>query len=341
MATSPGVFAAHGLTLKRSWLSSRSPEDQSSAQSLLKAVIESDISSFSEPTGLSTHQHDKLFVVQRPIFLQVDEITDASLAREQREMLQLSPKGTLKLLLSDSECKFIGISKGPITGLNPASAPGLKLHLVPPVEMRYGVLFLSDARIHVHGGSSPLLLAQRLFVFHGEPKPPAVGSQFLNSSSDAEVDEEVLSQCEDDIVMDDSDSDIIELAAPRVAPGLKVCDLLNLGESEGYVETGARVTDVFDFKVGRRGDEQIFVLSCKLTDSTGNLIVGIDPDCLLHVLNQDVPTWVRLDPDEKAETYRMCKRFFCSVDPPLVLIDREPERANQGRFSLTLREFVL
>ncbi|KAH0786662.1 tudor domain-containing protein 3 [Histomonas meleagridis] len=100
-------------------------------------------------------------MLDKSILIQVDEITDISLNIEERKTFTTSKNGTLKILLNDGQIKFIGISKEPISKINPASAPGIKISLEPPIEVRYGVLFLSDRQITVYGGESPKMIEQR------------------------------------------------------------------------------------------------------------------------------------------------------------------------------------
>ena len=129
-------------------------------------VLNLDLAVTSEPSGLAQFVREKKHIIDAPVVFQVNEVTDASLPRSEREELKMSSSGTLRLLLSDGASEFIGIAKGQFTFLNPASRPGVKIKTISAVEMRYGVLFLSDAVVRVLGGFSPELEEKRAQAFN-------------------------------------------------------------------------------------------------------------------------------------------------------------------------------
>jgi hypothetical protein len=170
-----------GFLFKESWLATLPPESSDLAL-LLNSALHSDISDFAMPSPLGDHLSDKCHVIRRPVFLQVDEVVDISLALEDRQQIRSAESGTLKFLLSDGRFSIIGVSKKRMASLSPSSIPGIKISLRPPVEMRYGVLFLDDDKVQVEGGHSPPLVRRRDFIFHSE-RAQAVG-QFLSSDEE-------------------------------------------------------------------------------------------------------------------------------------------------------------
>jgi hypothetical protein len=150
----------------------------------------------------------------------VAEVVDISLPLEERRQLTLRESGTLKLLLSDSQQQIIGVSKKRMKVLSPTSTPGIKVSLRPPVEMRYGVLFLDDDKLVVEGGESPRLVDCRSSVFQPRsaavPRPPPIAAprsaNFLSSDEDSEVPEVEVPSSDPtgesgDVVVIESDDD--------------------------------------------------------------------------------------------------------------------------------------
>jgi hypothetical protein len=194
-----------GLRLKTSWVSQLPLEVADSTDRLLTAALNSDISDFSEPSDLGDHLQDKCYVIQSPLFLQVDEVTDISLPLQERQELKVRESGTLKLFLSDSRVSVIGVSKKRMALLSPTSLPGIKISLRPPVEMRYGVLFLDDEKFSLEGGHSPPLMEHREFVCNGRsnlpPRPPP-GRPFSQQTGGFLTSDDEM---EDDVIIIDSE----------------------------------------------------------------------------------------------------------------------------------------
>jgi hypothetical protein len=351
-----------GLRFKGAWLAQLSPADSSTPQRILQAALNSDISDFAEPTDLGDHAHDKCYVIRNPLFLQIDEVVDISLPLEDRQQLRLAEAGTLKFLIADSRLQVIGISKKRMTLLSPTSIPGIKVTLLPPVEMRYGVLFLDDEKLRVEGGQSPPLVEHREFIFHSHapappppppPPPPAPAplSQplggFLSSDDDPDVpsdplESEIESPIEaidenflrgsDHVIVIDSDDDF----PPNVQSVAQVRSSHAIGE---VLYVTGNVVECFDLRVLNKKGRNLFHLFCKIRDNTGEMVVRAVPALVLRITGVDPAGWTALSPGEKTEAFRQCKAFFAEMQPPLVLLEREGD-ADRDRFLLTTPELA-
>ena len=158
-----------GALPKEEWVRKIIQEQNANKDIAFNIFLNSDISETSKPYTELPNIRKPRFTLSKPIIFQVDEVTDISLNFEERKTFTANKNGTLKILLNDGQSKLIGISKEPISKLNPASTPGLKIVLNPPIEARYGVLFLSDKHITVYGGQSQKMIDQRRSIL--EPKP--------------------------------------------------------------------------------------------------------------------------------------------------------------------------
>lgn len=348
-----------GFRLKPDWF-------RENRDSVFPRVLNQDLSVTSQPIGLDAFLKQPKYRIETPVVLQVNEITDASLARPDREALKMSPSGTLRLLLSDGATEFIGIAKGRFTLLNPASKPGVKIKTNAPVEMRYGVLFLSDDVVSVLGGFSPELEDKRSQIFNPRrvtrpppppqdvepqtnPPPPTAPSsghstQFLMSSEDFSLSE---TESDDDkpatkpasIFLDDDDdeSDIIEIETPDNYVTVKSLRdrSLESGSKWEVVRVNARVVDCFDFTFNKRGDKFLFHLLCKIVDETGFMVIRVAPLLLEQVIGVSPSVMVKKTDDEKGAVFRKLKDYFMNMRPPLVLIQRERFKREEDKFVLT------
>ena len=158
-------FTQKGVPYKLEWLENAYKHVSTASQTLYLNYLCTDISESSIPKiRLSDFKTNKTTITER-IVLQVCEVVDISQSMEERNLFHSIPYNeTLKLLLSDGATYLVGISKGKITKLNVKVNPGAKIALVPPVEVRYGVLFLDDTKFEVLGGNSPKLIEKRKII---------------------------------------------------------------------------------------------------------------------------------------------------------------------------------
>ena len=110
-----------------------------------------------------------LFRVSQNLILQVNEIVDISQPYKKRKNFVISSRTTLKFQLTDGKNNIIGISKRQFKKLkiNPASMPGMKILLKPPIEFRYGILFITDENIQLLGGYSSVMIEKRNYIIYG------------------------------------------------------------------------------------------------------------------------------------------------------------------------------
>jgi hypothetical protein len=338
------------LKYKDSWLALRTPEEISDERLLYDLALNSDMSDFAQPTGLSAHLRDRLYTLQQPAFLQIDEIVDISLALEDRRLLTVSPSGTLKFLLSDSDCSIVGISKNRIATVNPAFTPGLKVQLTPPLGMRYGVLFLSEAHLQILGGMSPPLMEYRDFIFEPKAKPGGPPQPQAQPTEDqprpAAPPASFLTTSEDDFILsEDNDSDIIEMDTQPDVGAVPVARLSGARQAAGVegfqvVHTRGRVVDCFDFKLTSRKGRHHFHLLVKIQDTTGDIVVKVAPALLDDVIGIPPADWIGMQGDEQTDVFLRCKRHFCGLAPPLTLVERAVGDPTQDRFVLVSRELA-
>ena len=94
-------------------------------------------------------------IINGPIILQIDELSDISLPYSKRHNSKISNsnsrKRTYKLFLSDGIHNLVGLELEQISTLNSSLAPGSKL-LLKNVRVKHGVLLLERSSTTVLGG---------------------------------------------------------------------------------------------------------------------------------------------------------------------------------------------
>jgi hypothetical protein len=334
MARPGGAPFPPALHFKETWLANLPNSDSSLPDRVLSLALDSDISDFAEPTDLTSHIRAPFYTVQSPLFLQVDEVVDISLPVEERLQLRIRESGTLKILLTDGRIQFLGISKKRLTVLSPTTVPGIKITVLPPIEMRYGVLFLDDDRICIEGGSSPPLIEHREFVFHADRSPRSSG-RFLSSEDEGEEIADGGSW------VDGEDSDVFVLESEEEAKvGAKSVKEVKATAAIGeIVFVDGKIVDCFDLRVGHRKGKSVFQLLGKIRDDSGEMIVRIEPALIGQAVAIDPEKWANSPPEVKTETFRKCKAFFCGMKPPYMLL-KEQGSTDQDRFLLTTAELT-
>lgn len=138
-------------------------------KTIFNIFLNTDIEQSSEPLDFMNEICTKGIVdfeINDRAILQINEVVDVSLPKYLRSRLEVQRKGTLKLLLTDGVNEIIGITKAPIDcQINPASNPGSKILLKPPIIVKYGVMFLSNDNIQYYGGKSPILIQKRKEIY--------------------------------------------------------------------------------------------------------------------------------------------------------------------------------
>lgn len=154
---------------------------------IFNIFLNTDISQTSLPLNFIKDisiNHMPDFQIKERAILQINEVTDISQPVNIRKKLEVSTKNTLKLLLTDGKSIIIGITKSPInTQINPASDPGSKILLKPPITVKYGVALLTNDNIQYYGGKSPELMKKRSEIF----KKVSNNQTFLGKKEDIDV----------------------------------------------------------------------------------------------------------------------------------------------------------
>ena len=164
-------FSDNGIMCKKKWLEDCiNTENHKTFDSILQYLINLDISESCEslPNNFVSSLKQEKFVITEKVFLQINEVVDISLPLDKRQKAELSTKGTLKILLTDGNSEFIGISKKSITSFSPSTSPGSKIVLIPPVQVYFGVIFLSESKIKFMGGVSQTAIKRRKQAYSKE-----------------------------------------------------------------------------------------------------------------------------------------------------------------------------
>lgn len=155
------ILNNEGILIKEAWLSSFLENLSPESGDFIQALLKTDISETCHPTNLDefVNQPHAIFEndknEKKQIFLQINEVVDISLPKNQRLNYEISKNPTLKIFLTDGINNFFAISKKPITSFSTTVQPGSKLLIKTPIEIRYGIIFLSEANIDFLNENSP------------------------------------------------------------------------------------------------------------------------------------------------------------------------------------------
>lgn len=143
-----------GANPKRGWVEMMVESGVSDTSQIYAAFLDSDVSTTSEPTDLVMCLQRRTHETNRPIILQVDEVIDISLRRDQRlHQFEHEYQPTLKVCLSDGGVQLAGVILGEIADFD-VNKPGLKIRIAEGTTLHYSVVMLTDETTEVLGGYS-------------------------------------------------------------------------------------------------------------------------------------------------------------------------------------------
>lgn len=165
-------FLNDGIFLKESWLHSIFDSGQNTKEKVFTQLINTDISESCEQCPLPDFINVKSIKYEgKQVFLQINEVIDISLPFEKRTALERSAKGTFKIFLTDGVTNYFAISKTPITSFHTGVTPGAKIYIKPPIEGKFGIIFLHEKNIKFCNGCSQQVIENRKQKYSNSNQP--------------------------------------------------------------------------------------------------------------------------------------------------------------------------
>ena len=158
------LFLKEGIFVKKSWLEECFQKGMKEMNIIYNHYINTCISKSSEIRQTMFDFKESKGMINSKFMVQVDEIVDISLDKPKRLEFVQAQNGTKKYFFSCGNVKIIGFENEPISSITPLTKPGTKVTIIPPVTIRYGVMFLSEKNIQVVGGSSDDLELKRKHI---------------------------------------------------------------------------------------------------------------------------------------------------------------------------------